>query len=160
MRAVSMGGLDDSIGSIKGYVFCMKGMRNVRPIIRTTFPIIQKTPVHHGGFFQYEMRWNLADGVLESLAGLEGRNLHRGDGNFLTRVARVNAHARCALGDTEGAEPRDRHRVALLQFLRDHAGHRLEGAACSTLRDTRGVRDVGNEVLLGHRREMKRVKRY
>src|SRR5687768_689714 len=92
-----------------------------------------KKPPMNGGFFTSIP--NLADCVLERLAGLEGRDLHRGDGDLLLRVARVDARASCALGNAEGSEARDRHGVSLLQFLRDHASHGLECVACGTLRD-------------------------
>ena len=92
----------------------------------------------------------LSDGVLECLAGLERRDLHRGDGDLLRRVARVHTHARCTLGNAERSEAGDREGVAALELLRDRTGDGLEGTACGTLRDACGVRDRRDQILLGH----------
>jgi len=95
------------------------------------------------------------DGVLERLASFEGGDLHRRDGNLLAGVPRVHARTCGALADAEGAEARDRHGIALLELLRDHHGHCLKGIRGGALRDARGVRDVVDQVLLGHKRREK-----
>jgi hypothetical protein len=111
-----------------------------------------------GSFLNNADNDRLSNCVLKSLSSLEGRNLHRGDGDLLSRIARVHTHASCALGNAERSEARDRERVALLQFLRDQAGHGLEGVARCALRDASGIRDVSDEVLLGHKSGRKMVK--
>lgn len=117
----------------------------------------QKSPRLSGGFF-YDVVDRLSNSVLEGLTGFERWDLHRWDGDLLPWVARIHTRASSTLGHAERAEARDRNRVTLLQLLRDQASHSLESVSCSALGNAGSVRDIGDKVLLGHRRGRKMVK--
>ena len=91
----------------------------------------------------------LPNSVLESLSSLEGWNLHCWDLDLLRGIPGVHTGARLALRNTEGAETRDRHGVATLQFFRHGGGQCLESGGSSALRHARGISDDPNEILLG-----------
>ena len=118
-----------------------------------SFP--KKAPELYGGFFLQKLI-RLSDGVLQSLAGLERRDLHRGDGDLLRRIAGVHARACSAVAELEGAKTGDRNRRALLQVLRDNVDDRLESVTSCALRDTCGVSDCGDKILLRHRKGVRR----
>lgn len=95
----------------------------------------------------------LTDSVLESLAGLEGWNLHSWDLDLLRWVAWVDTRASLALGDAECAETSDGYVVTLLELLRNCGDESLERIGSSTLCDARSISHCGDEILLGHKTE-------
>lgn len=121
-----------------------------------SFRIHKRSPLTEAPFF--EKKFRLADGVLQRLAGLERRDLHRGDGDLLCRVAGVHAGASCTLADAERSETGDRNGGALLELLRDHGGQCLERHRSCALRDACCICDISDEILLGHKRGRKEVK--
>ena len=110
----------------------------------------KKTSCYGGLFLKSKQFPQLADCVLEGLAGLEGRDLHRGDGDLLCRVPRVHTDAGLALGNAVRAEAGDGDVVTFLQLLRDGGDEGLEGVGRGALGDACGIRNRGNEFLLGH----------
>lgn len=101
------------------------------------------------GLFPRKVQRKLPNSVLESLASLEGWDLHRRDLDLLGWVPWVHTGTCLALRNAEGAEPRDRHGVATLQFLRDSGGQCLESGGSGALCYTRSISDDPNEILLG-----------
>lgn len=92
----------------------------------------------------------LTNCVLECLACLERRNLHRWDGDLLRRIAWVYTRASLALADTVRAETGDRNVVALLELLCNSADKSLESVGGSALGDACSIRNRSNQILLGH----------
>ncbi len=95
-------------------------------------------------------RFQLTNSVLEGLAGLEGRNLHRRDADLLRRIARVHTHASLALADAERTETGHGDIVTLLEFLRDRTDESCESVCSGTLGDAGCVCDRGDQILLRH----------
>lgn len=93
----------------------------------------------------------LSDSVLESLAGLEGWDLHRGDGDALGGIARIHAHAGSPLGDAECPEACNGDRVTTLQFFGNGGSKSLEREGSRSLGDAGSIRKESNKILLGHR---------
>ncbi len=98
----------------------------------------------------------LADSVLQCLSSLEGRDLHRWDGDLLARIAWVHAHASSTVRKLERSETRDGDGRTLLEVLHHKIDDGLKSVAGCTLGDAGSVRDGRNEILLGHKRGRKR----
>ena len=114
------------------------------------------------GLFPRKVQRKLPNGVLEGLASLEGRDLHGRDLDLLRGVSGINASARLALRNAEGAEARDRHGVATLQFLRHGGSQSLESGGSCALRHTRSISDDPDEILFGegHMVKWKKIRTY
>lgn len=101
------------------------------------------------GLFPRDVQRKLPNSVLESLASLEGRDLHCRDLDLLRRVPWVHTRASLTLRNAERTEARDGHGVAALQFLRHGGGQSLESGGSSALRHASRIGDDPDEILFG-----------
>ena len=107
----------------------------------------------YGGFRIPLRRVQLTNSIFQSLASLEGRNLHGRDGDLLAGVAGIDALACSAVAELEGAETGDGDGRALLEVFDDDVDDGLESVSGGTLGDACSVRNRSDQILLGHRRK-------